>query len=69
MYYFFNNFAHIERRRDRSVVVVIEFQFNFENWNFFAILHMLGKTPNVKDLFINSQKGTGIIPFILFKTL
>ena len=35
----------------------------------FAILHMLGKTPNVKDLFINSQKGTGIIPFILFKTL
>lgn len=30
---------------------------------------MLEKTPDVKDLFINSQRGTNIIPFILFKTL
>ena len=35
----------------------------------FVILHMLKKTPDVKDLFLNSQTVTDIIPFILFKTL
>ena len=57
MYYFFNNFSSIGKKRDRSVVAVIESRFVFENWNYFC------------NLLNNSQRGTNIIPFILFKTL
>ena len=57
MYYFFNNFSSIGKKRDRSVVAVIESRFVFKNWNYFC------------NLFINSQRGTNIIPFILSITL
>ena len=30
---------------------------------------MLGKTTDVKDLFVKSQRGIDIIPFTLFKLL
>ena len=35
MYYFFNNFSDIGKKRDRSVVVVKESRYDFENWNYF----------------------------------
>ena len=51
------------------VVVVKESPYVFETWNCFSILDMLQKTPYLKDLVINTQWGTNIVPLIISKSL
>ena len=58
MYSFFNNFVDIGKKKDRSVVVVWSLNSFLKIGTTFSILQMLGKTPDVKDLFINLQTYT-----------
>ena len=64
VHYFFNNFTDIRQDRNRSIVITKSPDSVLKIGMTFAVLHMLGKQPVAKDLFMSSGRGIEIISLI-----